>query len=90
MSSFILINSTQLHLVAVRWVVGWLVGWSVTLCSSVLEQARDKFNTVLERGQIGHEDPAIKNPTFSSQESGMSIMSPKGHIWMTRSIIVNL
>ena len=58
-----------------------MVGWSVTLCSSVLAQARDKFNTVLERWQIGHKDWAIKNTIFSSQESGTSFMSPKGHIW---------
>ena len=39
---------------------GWVVGWSVTLCSSFLGQATDKFYTVLERGKIGHEDPTIK------------------------------
>ena len=33
----------------------------VTLSSSVLEQATDMFYTVLERGQIGHEDATIKN-----------------------------
>jgi len=63
--------------------VGWLVGWSVTLCNSALEQATDKFYTILEPGQIGDEDPAIKNPDFQPQESGTSFMSPKGHIWKT-------
>ena len=33
------------------WVVGYLGG--VTLCSSILEQAIDKFYTILERRQIG-------------------------------------
>ena len=33
---------------------------------------------------MGDEDPLIKNPDFQSQESGMSFMSPKGHIWKTR------
>ena len=60
----------------------------VTLCSSALEQPTDKFDTVLESWQIGDEDPTIKNPTFSSQESGTSFMSPKGHLWKTRSIFV--
>ena len=32
-----------------------------TLCSSSLEQAIDKFDTVLESLQIGYEDPTIKN-----------------------------
>ena len=41
--------------------VGWL---AVTLCSSVLEQATNMFYTVLERGQIGHEDATIKNHFF--------------------------
>ena len=41
---------------------GWLFGWlCITLCSSALGQATDKCNTVLERGQIAHEDPTIKN-----------------------------
>ena len=31
-----------------------------TLCSCTLEQARDKFDTVLKSVQIGDEDPAIK------------------------------
>ena len=35
---------------------------------------------VLERGQIAHEDPTIKNPDIPSQEPGTSFMSPKGHI----------
>ena len=48
---------------------GWSGGRSVTLCSSALEPAIDKICTVLERGQIGHEDPKIKNPDFPSQES---------------------
>ena len=47
-----------------RWLGGWVVGWSVTLCSSALGAATDKFNTILERGQIAHEDPTIKNPKF--------------------------
>ena len=51
----------------------------VTLCSSALEQPTDKFDTVLELWQIGEEDPTIKNPTFPSQESGMSCMSKKEH-----------
>ena len=55
-------------------------GLSVTLCSSAQEPARDMCNTFLERGQIVHEDPTIKNPDFPSQESGTSFMSPKGHI----------
>ena len=63
--------------------------WYVTLCSSALEQPTDKFDTVLESWQIGDEDPTIKNPTFSSQESGMSFMSPKGHLWKTRSICIS-
>ena len=37
------------------------LGWSVMLCSSALEPATDKFYTVLERGQIVHEDSGIKN-----------------------------
>ena len=64
----------------VGWLVGWLVCLSVTLCSSALGQAKDKFNTVLERGQVAHEDPTIKNLDFPPQESGTSFMSPKGHI----------
>ena len=43
------------------WSGGWLVRRSVTLCSSALEPATDKFNTVLEMGQIAYEDLAIKN-----------------------------
>ena len=43
-------------------------------------QVKYKCNTVLERGQVAHEDPTIKNPDISSQESGTSFMSPKGHI----------
>ena len=61
----------------------------VTLCSSALEQPTDKFDTVLELLQIGDEDPTIKNPNFSSQESGMSFMSPKGHLWKARPIFVS-
>ena len=53
-------------------------------------KATDKLNTILEPGQIGHEDPTIKNTTFSSQESGTSFMSPKGHIWIARYIFDNL
>ena len=52
--------------------------------------ATEEFDTVLESCQIGDEDPTIKNPTFSSQESGTSFMFPKGHIWMIRYIFVNL
>ena len=62
---------------------------SVTLCSSALEQPTDKFDTVLESWQIGDKDPTIKNPTFSLQESGTSFMSPKEHLWKTRSIFVS-
>ena len=36
-------------------------GLGVTLCSSILEQATDKFYTVLERGQIGHEDATLNS-----------------------------
>ena len=32
-----------------------------TLCSSTLEQARNKFDTALESLQIGEEYPAIKH-----------------------------
>ena len=32
-----------------------------TLCISLLEQATDKFDTVLESLQIGDEDPTMKN-----------------------------
>ena len=39
--------------------LGSLLG--VTLCSSVLEQAADMFYTVLEMGQIAHEDTTIRN-----------------------------
>ena len=53
---------------------------SVKLCSSALEAATGKFNTILERGQGAHEDPTIKNQKFPSQETGMSLMSPKVHI----------
>ena len=60
--------------------IGWLVCWSVTLCSSTQEQATDMLYTILEPGQIGYEDPTIKNLNFPSQESGTSLMSPKGHI----------
>ena len=38
---------------------------SVTLCSSALEQATEKIYTVLEMGQIAHEDPTIKKSRFS-------------------------
>ena len=50
--------------------------------------ATEEFDTVLESYQIGDEDSTIKNQTFSSQESGTSFMSPKGHLWKTRSIFV--
>ena len=60
--------------------VRWLGGWSVTLCSSALEQATDKFYTVLGRGQIAYEDSTIKNPDISSQESGIFFIGQKGHI----------
>ena len=42
-----------------------LGGWSVTHCSSALKQATDKLYTVVERRQIGHEDPAITNLIFN-------------------------
>ena len=42
----------------------WLGCLSVRLCSSALGQSTDKCNTVLEKGQIAHEDPTIKNPNF--------------------------
>ena len=45
-----------------------------------MEQATDKSHTILERGQIAHEDPRTTNPEFPSQESGTSYMSPKVHI----------
>ena len=64
----------------VGWSISWLVGWSLTLCSSALGQATDKLKMVLERRQIAHEDPTIKNQDCPSQESGTSFMSPKGHI----------
>ena len=32
-----------------------------TDCSSALEQATDKFDTVLESWQIGDENPSIQN-----------------------------
>ena len=38
---------------------------------------RNKCNTNLEPGQIEDEDPAIQNPNFQTQESGMFFMSPK-------------
>ena len=63
-----------------HWLGGLVGGRSVTLCSSAQEPARDMFNTFLGRGQIEHEDLAITNPDFPSQESGTSFMSPKGHI----------
>ena len=62
----------------------------VTLCISAQKQDRKKCNTNLEPGQIGDEDPGIKNPDFQPQESGTSFMSPKGHIWKTRHISVSL
>ena len=34
-------------------------------CVPNLEQATDVFDTVLERGQIAHEDPAIKKNIFN-------------------------
>ena len=46
--------------------------------NSALGEDTDKFNTILERGQIAHEDFTITNLNLSSQESGMSFMSPKG------------
>ena len=49
---------------------------SVTLCSSAKEPGRDMCNMFLERGQIVHEDPTIKNPDFPTQESGAYFMSP--------------
>ena len=61
----------------VIWLVCWLVGVSHSLAQ---HKNQCKCNTVLERGQIAHEDPTIKNLDFQSQESGTSFMSPKGHI----------
>ena len=46
------------------WLVGFLVSWSVTLCSSALELATEKFHTVLEKGQVVHEDSGIKNVIY--------------------------
>ena len=58
--------SLDLHLLSAP-VPKWLGDWCFTLCSSTLEQARDKFDTVLEPWQIRDEDPTIKNPIFLSQ-----------------------
>ena len=42
--------------------IAQLIGWlGVTVCRLILEQAAVKLCTILERGQIGHEDPAITN-----------------------------
>ena len=49
------------------------------LCNSGLGAATDTCYTILERGQIAHKDPTIKNLKFPSQGSGMSFMFPKGH-----------
>ena len=80
MTSILFNSYTPIHITSlgVGWLVGWLVGLSVTLCSIALDKTTNKFNTVLERGKIPHEDPTIKNPDFPLQESGMSFMSPKG------------
>ena len=58
-------------------VLGSMLMRSVPLCISALGQATDKSYTVLDRGQIAHEDPRIHIINFSSQESGMSLMDPK-------------
>ena len=42
-----------------------------------MRQATENLNTVLDRGQIAHEDPTLTIPTLSSQESGMSFMDVK-------------
>ena len=46
--------------------------------NSALGEDTDKFNTILERGNIAHEDFTIQKINLSSQESGMSFMSPEG------------
>ena len=54
------------------------VGWvGVTLCSSGLDQAKDKFYTVLERRQIGHEDPAIKIQLFHHRSQELPVCLQK-------------
>ena len=58
----------------------WSVWWSVTLLRSAQGQATDKRNTVLERGQIVHEDRTIKKNRFSIKGIRNTFMSPKGHI----------
>ena len=67
---FSLINSLN------NWIINLLFNFS----NSALGQPTDKLYTVLERGHIAHEDPTIRNQDCLSQESGMSFMSPKGHI----------
>ena len=48
-----------LVLIVVGWLVGLILG--VTLSSSVLKRATDKFYTVLGRGQIAKEEETITN-----------------------------
>ena len=61
---------------------GWVVRLCVTLCSSALEQATDKCNTVLDRGQVAHEDPTIKIQIVHNWNQERPLCLQKDTYWL--------